>query len=871
MKKILALALALLLTLLPSIPLPVSAASSGRTFYISSSLGSDEASGLSVDAPWRTFANLSKEPFVLLAGYRVLLRRGDVWHERLVLHGTGTSSAWISVSPYGPAALPKPQISLSNGRDDICVLAEDLVSWAPYAVPISYLSIEGLDLRNSRLGIYLRLAVTKGNKGFRVRDCDFTNMRCDEVLNAMKDGTTINAELAKYKGGLASYGMSGYQKGTGGGYEYVWPAAIDISGVTAPVTSATPNRTKFSEVDIAGCVFDDCTTGIISWFYNCHPGTHDDVARDLVSRFKVADCVATGLVNGIVAFDSVDGGYTGDASGWGTMRGLRVLGGAYDVGFPLGTTGAILQNDTNLLFEQCEFSFIRNNGNPDGCGFDFESNNVSVVLRDSVFHDNQGQGLLIMRNDLGANRDLTIERNLFYNNLTSPSGDRYNWDICIWTDQNRNVRVANNRFYLRDRNPKSGEKIGPIGGIDPDWLGRLEGIDFTSTNQVFAVAEFHSRWSFDKAGSDAGWSDRNDWTSFAVADGNLRGSPSGPDMYLANPKAAVNPFLYRILRPSFRALAVAGTGQVWFSTLAKPDLIDAGGNLLAGRLPFDYAATTGTAANTPRIRLGSSAVWVSPSKLLRLDFDVNPSTYPQALFEIDSIEMLPDIGISAAWLSPSRIRVTLSGGSFPMLGKTLDKSAWKVSGLPTGVSVRSLVRLRYDMADLELTGNVSDTATRSVSVSIPASQFIEPFARMIGNRDAIGRTVSEEASAAGTSLVQEGYAFAAGALSASVKKSAAALPTDAPPTPTPTMSATPAPTRKATPTPAAGTTTPGVDVTPVTSPEASPSATPGGGPKAAPDGIPPYVLVLAAAFLFAAAMVFLAIRRRDVSPKGPTA
>jgi hypothetical protein len=868
MKRILALALAVLLALLPSIPLPVSAATTGRTFYISSSLGSDESSGLSLDTPWRTFANLSKEPFVLLAGDRVLLRRGDVWHERLVLHGTGTSAAWISVSPYGPAALSKPQISLSNGRDDICVLAEDLVSWAPYAVPISYLSIEGLDLRNSRLGIYLRLAVTKGNKGFRVRDCDFTNMRCDEVLNAMKDGTMINAELAKYKGGLAAYGMSGYQKKMGGGYEYVWPAAIDISGVTAPVTSSTPDRTKFSEIDIADCVFDDCTTGIISWFYNCHPGTHDDVARNLVSKFKVTDCVATGLVNGIVAFDSVDGGYTGDPSGWGTMRGLRVLGGATDVGFPLGTTGAILQNDTNLLFERCEFSFIRNNGNPDGCGFDFESNNVGVILRDSVFHDNQGQGLLIMRNDLGANRDLTIGRNLFYNNLTSPSGDRYNWDICIWTDQNRNVRVADNRFYLRDRNPKSGEKIGPIGGIDPDWLGRLEGIDYTDTNQAFAVADFRSRWSFDKAGSDAGWSDRNDWSSYAVADGSLRGSPSGSDMYVANPHAAVNPFLYKTMRPIFRAIDAAGTGQAWFATLAKPELVDQSGNLLSGRVSFDYAATTGTATNAPRFRFGSSAVWNSPVNLLRLDFDVDPSAYPQAFFEIDSIEMLPDIALAGSWLSPSRIRLTLSGDSFPMLGKSLDKSAWKVTGLPSGVSVKSLVRVRYDMADLELTGNVSDTATRAVSVSVSASQFIEPFARLIGNRDAIGRTPAEEAAAMGTSLVQTGYLFASGSLSGSVKKSATALPTEAPPTPTPTMTASPAPTRKPTSTPAAGTTTtPGENA----SPAVSPSTTPGGGPQTASDGIPPYLFVLAAAFLFAASMVFFAVRRRVVSPKAPKA
>jgi hypothetical protein len=342
-------------------------------------------------------------------------------------------------------------------------------------------------------------------------------------------------------------------------------------------------------------------------------------------------------------------------------------------------------------------------------------------------------------------------------------------------------------------------------------------------------------------------------------------------MYVANPGADANPFLYRILRPAFRSLSAAGTGQVWFATAEKPKLVDGSGNVTAGRLTFDYAATTGSDTRTPLLDLGTSPVWNSPGRLLRLDFDVDPAAWPQAAFAIDAIELLPDVAATGVWLSPTRIRVSLSGDSFPMLAKSIALAGWKLSGLPSGVSLESVTRLDYATADLELTSGVSDSSTRAVTVSVAASQFIEPFARMIGNRDLLGRTPAEEASAAGTTLVQTGYRFESGVLTGSVKKSATTLPTDAPPTPTPTMTASPQPTRKPTATPAAdattspGSTTPGTDATPGLSP--TPSPTPGGGPQTASDGIPPYLFVLGGALLFAGAMVFLAVRRA-VSPSG---
>jgi hypothetical protein len=73
------------------------------TYYVSSSQGQDDGPG-TVDRPWKTLGKVSTT--VLGPGTSVLLRRGDVWEENLVIASSGTSTAPLTFGAYGSGDAP---------------------------------------------------------------------------------------------------------------------------------------------------------------------------------------------------------------------------------------------------------------------------------------------------------------------------------------------------------------------------------------------------------------------------------------------------------------------------------------------------------------------------------------------------------------------------------------------------------------------------------------------------------------------------------------------------------------------------------------------------------------------------------------------
>jgi hypothetical protein len=76
-----------------------------NVYYVSSSAGSDNNSGTSAGAPWQTLTKINSTTFA--AGDRILLARGDVWHESLVPSSSGMNGAPIVFDAYGSGAAPE--------------------------------------------------------------------------------------------------------------------------------------------------------------------------------------------------------------------------------------------------------------------------------------------------------------------------------------------------------------------------------------------------------------------------------------------------------------------------------------------------------------------------------------------------------------------------------------------------------------------------------------------------------------------------------------------------------------------------------------------------------------------------------------------
>ena len=74
------------------------------TYYVSSSTGSDSASGTSAATAWQTVAHVNGQTF--LPGDSILFKRGDIWNESLVPPSSGSSGNPITFDAFGTGAPP---------------------------------------------------------------------------------------------------------------------------------------------------------------------------------------------------------------------------------------------------------------------------------------------------------------------------------------------------------------------------------------------------------------------------------------------------------------------------------------------------------------------------------------------------------------------------------------------------------------------------------------------------------------------------------------------------------------------------------------------------------------------------------------------
>lgn len=432
------------------------------TYYIDAVNGSDIANGQSAATAWRSFDNVNKT--ILNAGTKILLSKGSTWNKRLEIRGSGTPLNWIEVDSYGNGN--KPKISLANNVNDIGLLICDLdkTSGITRSQPINYIKVQNLEIANTRLGIYYRTVTGTTNTGFKVINVTFNNINCDPVMTAINTAPNKDAEigvqLASVKGGLETTTGSA----DGGVREYIFPAAIFVGGQTFGGQTITGNHTTvLTEWEVANCQFNEAIAGVMSVFY--WPVINTDGAniwQQLVHKVKLSNITSTGIVNGVIGFDCVNGGAVADANGvmqadangWGVFTNVNVTMGSAVFGrtWPNGTTGVILSNCKNILVDNSEFSDLLNQGNPDGCGFDFETNNDNVTIQNTKFINNDGHSILLMNGgNFGGNSNIIIQKNLLAKNVKN-SNSPTEFLFSLNSDGHSNVKVNNNQVFMRKKN-----------------------------------------------------------------------------------------------------------------------------------------------------------------------------------------------------------------------------------------------------------------------------------------------------------------------------------------------------------------------------------------------------------------------------------
>ncbi len=469
-----------------------------RTFYISSSQGDDLLNtGFSSSSPWASFSNLGAF-LPLLPGEKVLLNRGDTWTDMLHLSGKGTASDRIQVSAYGTG--DKPKIIRSDLQFDRCFTYEGA----------SYVDIDNLDMRNAKIGLYLRYDNDAWNQSVTVTDCYFEDMPDPSLDPSMHN------------------------------YELAWSDAIFLGG---KAYGATEQATMLDGLTITNCTVVNAAHGFgTAWYY---PATYFSRLKNLIME----DNLAINCLNGWMSLISVDTGH---------MKRCHSIGGGGQDTWS-GTTLGMTQTVRDFLIEDNEFSFIDRAQAGDGSGMDFEGNTINVTFRNNTIHDCDASAILILSTE-GPHQNLVITENTFYNNALDPWNDKINSEIQGSYANHTGSFITNNTFYRRDAEV---EFISP----NSDWSG------FTISGNTYAnyddVRFRPTWWEFNTNGDFEGWGTFNHWGSPSVFNGVLSGSSTSIDPFVHSPQTFVNSTLTPYAWVRMKTTS-GNWGQVFYITDTDP-------------------------------------------------------------------------------------------------------------------------------------------------------------------------------------------------------------------------------------------------------------------------------------------------------------
>ncbi len=302
------------------------------TYYLDSAAGSDDADGLSEAKAWKTLSKL--QGIKLLAGDKVLLRRGSTFNEVLIVNeAAGTTKQRVTVSTYGTGDKPK-------------IVAPDGSQYAVQLRNSVYTTIEDLDITN-----YGSNPELKDRMGVNIHLQDF-GKACGTELKGL-DIHDINGVLWKGQG----------------------------AGVAIRFTLSKNTIINYWDgILIEGCTIRRCTRNGISFAGNYdrshwYPHLNVVIRENLVEEVPGDGIVVDACDGAIVEYNLMR--YCTDP--WGEEH--NASAGMW----PWSSDNTIIQFN-EVIGQKTTW---------DAQGFDADYNNLGTVIRYNYSHDNYGGFLLI--------------------------------------------------------------------------------------------------------------------------------------------------------------------------------------------------------------------------------------------------------------------------------------------------------------------------------------------------------------------------------------------------------------------------------------------------------------------------------------------
>lgn len=538
-------------------------------YYISQSMGDDSSDGLTEMTAWQSFDNLAG--LTLQPGDRVLLQRGDVWSDELRIGGEGNPQQPIELGAWG--AGPRPRIVRHDPEADFGVVVEGA----------SFFEIRHLDVRNAKLGLYLRYISDNHNRDVLVEDCYFQDMPSWAVENER-----FNYEIS-FGSGIFVGGRMGW-----GNDQF---------------------RTVLQGLTIRRCQMRNVCAGFnTAWFFPY-------LYRSRLRNVTIEDTYATRVAAGAIVAHTIDGFIIRN------FRSFEPNGGTES--FIWGSAGGLLSACVDTLIEDCEFADTDRmwlgdeqwgpDEAGDGCGFDIDGFNEYVTVTDTVFHHNESNGLLFLSTYGEINRNILINNTTHFNNGLDGA--------VTFGGQNFGIK-ANGSLVGSFSNIGLYRSAPSWGWIDPATSSNV-GLDQIRYNYFSDVSARSTAWDFSTAGSDLGWNQFSaDWSDQGVNGEGLQGLTTGPDPYVTGPLTWApshrNGTVVIRMRSDTDAMA-----QLYFVTETDP--------VWDGEKSIAFAITGDDQMHQYTLDMSALAEWRGVITQLRLD----PTLETGMNFNIESVHIEP--------------------------------------------------------------------------------------------------------------------------------------------------------------------------------------------------------------------------------------
>ena len=405
----------------------------GSTYYVDPA-GSNGNSGTSTLNPWKNFTNINV--MTLQPGDKVLLKRGGVWSQPLIIEGKGTADNFIEVGAYGSG--PKPKIC-----SDAAMNSESFIAFRPMTIRnASYLKVSSLEVCNGGAGIVL------------FYDRDQANNR-----SVYLDDIVGHDFYGIYRG------EGSWSSGTNADDPAIHPWDCD-PGPFQPMTAwrdyIAPDRVAFSYgIGITGEPRQD-DNRVLTDFRLTNSEIYKTGAGFAVDWFDGegirANTVGQVLVDNVYLHDndvpsvSLASIFLKECTNC-VISNTLIDRGACTA--PFGTSAIFLGGQNGLLIDNVTIKNtpLSPSWSSDQMAIDFEGGNRNVTIQNSWFERNAGPGLTFYNNG-GISTNIEVKNTAFIENSWGNAHQNYTQndmgqiEISDWPQANRPTGSIHDNWYV---------------------------------------------------------------------------------------------------------------------------------------------------------------------------------------------------------------------------------------------------------------------------------------------------------------------------------------------------------------------------------------------------------------------------------------